>query len=179
MSNLVEEVYTGAAEYGKFNAMIGFVIGTIVGLVLVVVGIVLLTKHVEQTLTVKGVVLQDSANKCDSRYDQETKQNYYNCDLLVEYTLLDGQKMQKRFNVTNQASTISTGQMINLYYKASDPSSISANNQLNSHVIGAILLVVGVFLIGGSWFWWYTTRKYKFAAAGEGVASVVNLVKNR
>jgi ABC-type antimicrobial peptide transport system permease subunit len=174
--DLSSEIYTGAAEYGKFTSLVGFIIGAVVGIILLVVGIILLRKHVETFQTVKGTVVDDKANKCDSRYDQNTKQNFYTCDLLIEFTI-DGKTSQKRFSITNQLSSLSTGQTVDLYYNASNPGGISPNHPVNLHIIGGVLIVVGILIAFGGWFMYYTAKKYKFVAAGEGAANVIGMFK--
>lgn len=175
---IAQEAYSGAADFGRFSAAVGFVFGTIISIFLLVVGIALLAQHVEPTQSIKGVVVDDVKNKCDLSHDESTKTNYYNCDVLVEYKFPDGKILRRRFIVTNQISALVTGQMINLYYKQSNPDSISSNSQINTHIVGAILLVVGLFVFALSWFHFYVTRKYKFAAAGSGVAQVAGYFRH-
>jgi hypothetical protein len=174
--SLSSEIYTGAAEYGKFTSLVGFIIGIIVGGALLITGIVMVKKHVEPFQTVKGTVVDDKTNKCDSQYDSNTKQSSYVCDLLIEYTIND-KITQKRFNITNQASTLLAGQTIDLYYKNSDPNGISSIRPINTHVVGGILIGVGILIIFGGWLMYYTAKKYKFVAAGEGMASVAGMFR--
>lgn len=176
MSNLAQDVYTGAAEYGKFNASIGLIVGGIIGIILIIVGIAFLMQHMEPMQIIKGKVIENSSNRCDSRYDPEMRMITFTCAVLVEYTIPNGKTYQKQLVIQNRNSSISSGQELTLYYKLSDPSNVSANEQSNTHVLGAIMLGIGLILIISQIVRFYAVRKYKFVAAGSGAASVIGML---
>lgn len=171
---IVDDLYSGAASYGQFKTTIGFIIALIVGVVLFVVGTYFLFKKEEPWKTTIGSIVEDP--NCSTK--NVNNQMLYDCVVSTKYTIKSETKTQT-FIVQNLDRQLIKGSNIILYYKASKPfDTITATSKLSDKTLAAILFVTGVVLIFGSWFTYYTAKHFKFAAAGQGAASIFSLFKS-
>lgn len=171
---IADDLYSGAASYGQFTATIGFIVALIVGIILFVIGTHLLFKKEEPWKTTIGSIVEDP--NCSTK--NVNNQILYDCVVSAKYTIKGTTKTQS-FIVQNLDRQLIRGSNITLYYQASKPfDTITATSKLSDKTIAAILFTVGVVLIFGSWFTYYTAKHFKFAAAGQGAASVFSLFKN-
>jgi uncharacterized protein YxeA len=173
---LGDDIYSGAAEYGRFNALIGVIFGTIIGIILIVIGTIMLVKHEEPLQQIMGTI-KNSDNQCKNLVDKNNDNDpFIQCYVEVSY-IING----KTYNITgftNDKKTYKKDDKIPIYYKPSSPEKGQLTTELSGHIIGLILLVFGLFTAGGSWLWYYVTKKYQFAAAAGGVAGAYDLIKN-
>lgn len=164
MSN---NIYTGAAEYGRFTSTIGMIIGIIIGSIMFIVGIYLLFKKQDKYESTTGIV--SSSPNCVIN-----RNNMYNCNAQVIYTV-NNKTTTKLFLFSDLREQLLSGSSVKLYYKSSDPINTITNiEQTSNKVIAVLLFITGIIIILGSWYSYYVAKKYKFAAAGEGFGAVIN-----
>jgi hypothetical protein len=170
---LGDDIYSGAAEYGKFNALIGIIFGTILAIILIIIGTKLLVYHEEPIQTVEGIVTNQP--RCETEEDKDTKETYSKCYIEIDYNINQQKYIYRGY--TKEPRQYKNGDKIILYYKPSSPGDAKLTKDWSEHLIGGILLGTGLFIVGSSWLWFYITNKYKFAAAAGGIADATELFR--
>ena len=64
MTDGVSAVYSGASDFGKFTATIGGIIGTLIGIIIIGIGIYLVIEGLKRTSQTKGDITK---SKCTSK----------------------------------------------------------------------------------------------------------------
>lgn len=149
----------------------GVVVGTIVGLVFIIVGIFLIFNKSKRTGSTQGTI--QSIPNCTQHIDNDSGTMYACTNMNVKYTV----------NKTDYITPVSVdsiynyknGSNIKIYFDPKDPKHGTTSSD-NYHVVGWFGLIFGIILLGSSWFWLWMTTKYKFVAAAEGVAGVVGMI---
>jgi len=171
---LGSEIYSGAAEFGRIRAIMGVIFGTIIGIACIIGGIVLIRKKVMLNATITGTVSSDPACR---KYTDKNSNFMYDCSgIYVKYTLNNTLYTLKNTRI-NSGINYKNGDKIKVYYQSNKPSNASLLSD-NTHIAGWIILVVGLLILAGSWFWFIMAMRYKFVAAAEGVAGAAGLVAN-
>ena len=154
-------LYDGAAAYGRFMAWIGLFVGCFIGFILLVVGIWLIfrkDKYSEKTTAIAKNV------ECKSGFSGNTAVT--NCIMNLVYTA-DGKIYDVKYAASNKLYV--NGESVNIRYNPSNPEEYTT--MFPSRWFGYILTGFALVLIIGSWFQWYITQKFQFAAAASGVGS--------
>lgn len=174
--DLGNKIYSGAAEYGKFKASIGAVLGTIIGIGMIIFAIIAFTHKTKFTAKTTGISI-DHENKprpvpnCIWKYNGRGNTRVdYSCHFKLKYKVEDTEYV-KIFD-TNNSTNYSGENEIIVYYDPKNPFNSSIYKD-NYKLIGYILLGFGLFLILVSWIGLWVTRKYKFAAAASGISSIL------
>lgn len=170
MSDGVGEVYSGAAEFGKFSAIISGIIGTFIALILAGIGIWILIDATGTTQSVEGTIIDLKCSNTTSDQDRI-------CTITVSYpTNKSSVRCSRNFSVIERPA-YEKGKKVTIYYNPSDPCSTGG---LESKETQSIL---GITLVGGSliiitivWLTVWLTQKYKFTAAAEGVYTAIQLI---
>ena len=165
-----EKIYSGTATVGRLTAVVGAVMGTLVGLVLITVGIVMIVHHTKLTSEVLGTVKNPN---CSSAFINDNKVAY-NCTFEVAYTV-EEKPYTKEITLDDSPRVYSAGDSVTVYYDPKDPSNASTNSD-NTKVPGIIFLVIGIIVPIGAWLWWYFAHRYKAVAAAGGVAAGLDLL---
>lgn len=164
---LGEKVYDSAAAFGKFRALMGAIIGTLIGIVLIGVGIYYLTRKSKFTESAVATVDDpDVSTKCP----ENVSTGFYNCtNLNVDYsyngTEYDNKKLTGSF-----PEPLFNGELINIWVDPNHPDAFSLTEDSNS-TIGVFLLVFGILGLIAGWLTYIIVSKFKFAAAAEGVTA--------
>lgn len=169
---LGDELYGDAASFGKFTALVGVIIGTLVGVVMLIIGSVLAIKHQEPYSEIQANILTSSCIQ-----ENENNENYYKCKITVEYEIKNIKYLPGDLFTHDivQYDPVKNNK-ITLYYKESDPGHVYLSKQ-NLRTIGFVLLGIGLVLLVGCWIWFYVTRKFKFAAAAGGIGAAYNIIR--
>lgn len=174
MSGLGNELYSGSASFGRAWTIFTAIFSTILGLGCIVGGIyILIRKPWVKTTGTIAMVNGSNSGTCDQTSFQN--QVSYSCNLTVDY----------KYNNTSYTANVAyngnvkhyVGEQVIIYIKTeSDPTNISLEGD-PPKFMGIILLLIGVIMMGISWFWVWATQKYKFAAAAQGVAAGASIIK--
>ena len=159
-------LYTGAAEYGKFKAIIGFIFGTIAGIGSIIGGIYLLKKKTHRTGSVIGTIIKDP--NCQSNIVGRKTQ--YICNLEIKYNI-DG-KEYTITTLTDSYTRYGINNTIKLYY---DPNNISDIQIISdsTRTPGIIFIIFGIIILLSVSIQLYFVIKYKsVAAVGGGVGLI-------
>jgi len=177
--NLGEDIYDGAATFGRIRATISVVFGTIFGILSLGIGVFLLFKKTKYKSSVLGTIINDTnCNKVaniSSSKKQEITYNYICKSLEINYEV-DG-TMEKLVTDTNSPVNYKKGDNLKIFYDPINPK-ISSITSDNYHLIGAICVGVGSLMLIGTWFWYKMTMKYKFIAAAGGISGAAGMISD-
>lgn len=178
---LGDEIYSGAAAWGRFRAIIGVIFGTIIGIGLIIGGIVSLRHKTKLTgkTTGKSVDNQNppqpvSVPPCSSTSDKDNNRSYL-CHFKIQYTV-ESKEYTKIFD-TNSNTNYAGQTDIVVYYNPDDPTDASLTKD-DYHTVGYVFLGFGVFLILASWIGLWIVYHYKFAAAASGAAGAIDMIRS-
>lgn len=170
-SSLSDKLYSGTVAYGKVQAIMGAVVGTVVSIVLIITGLVLVKRKAKLTDTINAVIVSDPF--CNQYADSSLVK--FRCNnISLKYTVNN-----KEYTLnTSTDSTIkyTKGLNVNIYYDPANPSYASMTSD-NVKPLGWIFFGFGTLMLVSAWTWVFLTQKYHVAAATGGIASVINTVK--
>ena len=165
-----DDLYDGAASFGRFMATVWLVIGTLIGLVLLGISLYLLLtppKYSEEaTAKVKEV-------KCDRVPSGDSRGMLNDCIMKIEYTV-DDKPIVKDYN-SKGSKYYTTGDNIKIRYNPDNPEDFTT--AISRKTVGWILLGIGAFIMILSWVSWWIVNQFKFAAAATGVGSAYDMVR--
>ena len=175
---LGDEIYSGAASFGKLRAVIGAIFGTIIGIGLIIGGIVSLRHKTKLTGKTTGTSIDNQGNqvpiRCSSTSDQDNNQSYQ-CHFKLQYQP-DKKKYTKIFD-TSSSTNYADQTEITVYYNPDDPTDASLSKD-DYHTVGYVFLGFGVFLLLASWIGLWIVYHYKFAAAASGAAGAIDMIRS-
>ncbi len=170
---LVDDVYSGAASYGIFRALLSAIGGTVIGILLICLG-VYIVKLPDKT-SIQGIITQVNGATGPSAtcsYSVVNKSISYSCQYSVEY-IYQGQKYTQHLSY-NGPTPYSIGQPITIYVTTDNPQDASFSQSAPSG-IGWALIVFGSFVIGGGWFMYWASKKWKIVAAAQGAQGIASM----
>lgn len=157
-------LYSGTATFGRIMAIFALVMAVIAALVMIPTGIYFIVHKTKLVSTTNGTA---ESVLCVAHQDS------YDCTLTVNYKV--DNKTYHLNTTTNSVIQYKEGDNLTVYYDPKDPSNASVESD-NTHIMGIIILVIGIILPLGAWFWWYLARKYKSVAAVGGVAAGLDIL---
>jgi hypothetical protein len=163
-----ETLYTGATEFGRVSAVVGGIFGTLLGIILIAVGAFFslestrLSQQIRARITSK--TCRDDICQIGVEYDPPAGSSGNPCRATIE----TGRQQSQDFRV---------GGTITIFY---DPRQPCQNPSLEFRriniALGLVLIFSGILIIVVVWFVVWLTQEYTFAAATEGVLTVIDLV---
>jgi hypothetical protein len=170
---LVDDVYSGAASYGIFRALLSAIGGTIIGILLICLGVYIV--RLPEKTSIQGRITQVNGATGPSAtcpYSLVNKSVSYSCQYSVEY-IYQGQKYTQNLSY-NGPTPYSIGQPITVYIISDNPQDASFSQSAPSG-IGWALIVFGAFVIGGGWFMYWASKKWKIVAAAQGAQGIASM----
>lgn len=164
VGNVANNVYDGAATFGRFMALISLIITCIIGTILIVIGVVLLFKKNKYTAVATGKITMAQCN---------TANNVTSCSISADYTAND-----KTYKITSPVNGkyYNLDDNIDIYYDPNEPGASLARKPFSFMWIGIIMIIVALLMIGGAALYYYIVTRFKFAAAANGVGNIINIV---
>ena len=163
------------------------IIGTVIGIIMIIAGITFIRRQGVYTQQGTGVVTDVKCDIPQPITDDQGRlinpiQYRWNCTLTVvnsdDKSQTPTQKTQQT-TLTSSNPTIppnKVGDTIPIWINPKNPSDFSLNSD-DTHVIGWILVILGPILIIGSIAWAYFANKYKIVGAYEGVRTGVDMIR--
>lgn len=188
VKSTASQIYSGTASFGAVMSDIKAIIGTVIGIIMIIVGIAFERHKTVYSLLGNGKVI-DSTNLIGTP-KQDTDSNgkvigkpYESWSGSIEVINdKDTSKTRQTFQINgvrteNTLTPYQVGKSIPIYVNPKDPTDFRISSD-DTSVIGWVLIGFGVFIIIGSWVWAYFANKYKVIGAYEGVSTGVDFVKN-
>ena len=167
--SLGNEIYSGAASFGTIWALLGAISSTVIGIIMIVVGIYLLV-HKNDRDSFPATILYingPGGHPCQKVQDNPIQ---YACTITVKYS---GSPTPVDINyIGGQVYYI--GEQVTIYVKKGNPRDVTFSKGIPNW-IGWILIAVAIFIMAASWFWYWASRKWKFVAAAEGVGGIIGI----
>jgi hypothetical protein len=169
-SSLGSEIYSGAASFGTIWSLIGAIFATVIGTIMIALGIYLLVrKHNRDSFPATVLYVNGPGGPpCQKTQDNPVQ---YSCKITVKYS---GWPNPIDINYTGE-QVYYVGEQVTIYVKKGSPSDATLSKGVPNWT-GWLLIGSAIFIIGGSWFWYWAARKWKFVAAAEGVGGVLGVV---
>jgi len=205
MSDGISQVYTGASDFGRFTASIGGIIGTLIGLIILGIGIYFVVEGSRRTQVETGVVIKSTCPFEPLIIEGQvsptsglgaapppavfvpfaltgatgtTGATGAFCEITLQWGGSKGQTCTDQFTVENEAK-FGIGASVPIWFDPNDPCNTgSLESQAQLTRIGTILIVVGVVFVLIVWLFVYLVYRFKFLAAAEGVGSVIDIAES-
>jgi hypothetical protein len=169
------DIYTGVATYGRFQAVMGAIIGTIIALILIFVGIV----KMRDLHTFAAMMTVGAVNNCSQQTQKTNNQTTitYICSVNVTFIAADGKTYSAKNVTVSAPNPVSMGDSLPLRYNPNNPSDVV--QEISPKLLGFGLigfgLTMGVLSIGMA----VLTFKSKGFAAVEGTLGVAESLLHR
>ncbi len=148
------------------------VLGTLVSVVLIVVGIVLIRKKGKLTSSTDSGKVTNTPG-CTSQVDNNVTE--YQCNNVVVSYVVAGTTYKITFDATSSTDYRTKTSGITVHYDPTNPKDGNINPD-DYTFAGWVTLVIGILIMIIVWTAMILARKYKFFAASEGVATGAGLV---
>jgi uncharacterized membrane protein len=160
----MDALYSGAAELGRIQSLVGAIGASVVGVILLIIGVMILRKKDNKTAKVGGLLrnimcYEDTVNG--------NEESVTTCTGEYVYTV-NGKKYVKSYSGNSGFD----GQEVIVRYDPKNPADSTINNSLPNWS-GWIFIGFAVIMVGGSWLWYWATMESKtFAAVTGGMDAV-------
>lgn len=161
-TDAARSAYDATATFGLFMAFLKALGGTLLAIVIILIGVWLIRMKDPYEGKTTGKV---TASKCD------TKDAATSCTIDYEYTV-DGKKYT-RTNYKIQGTYV-VGSSLKTLYDRSNPDNHRIE-PVNWHLLGWIGVGIGIVLFFSVWIWFFIARTFKIAAAASGVGAFVEV----
>ncbi len=166
MEKTLNNVYDTTATIGRAKSITNVVIGTIIGIVMIVIGIYLITKTQNNLVDSTAIV---STSTCT--LVTNNKSTTHNCTLGIKYNV---NNQQYSGNIsTNDSQPHAENSTVDITYDNTNPNLVTAR-QMRYRTIGFVLCGVSVLIISSAWLNYYLSNTYKGYAAYQGAETVIH-----
>jgi hypothetical protein len=167
MNNFASEVYEDTSSLGRFMGLIGLIIAIIVAVILFICAINY--KNTPDNPYTTATIL--SATCTNLIFENKVE---YSCILNLKYTV-NGREY-KNYITTQSNVYYQVNSSIDINYDLNNPNNITIKS-FNNSTMSYISCGIGAIIIIGAAINYYLTSKYKFYAAGTGVATTLDLFR--
>ena len=167
MVDLASEIYEDTSSLGRVISLISLIVGIIIAIVLFICAFSF-QKTPDKPFTTATILSSSCTNVINNNKTE------YSCILNLKYTV--NNKEYTNFITTQSNTYYNQNAPIDITYETDNPNKIYIKS-LDNTTISYISCGVGIVIILASGINYYLTSRYKFYAAGSGVASTVNLFR--
>ena len=183
MTNLGDDLYTGASGAGKIWTLISAVIATIVCLLMVATGIYIIY-HKNYLKYIESRVLKSSYNCSISTPSNTSSNTSSNTPSNTPSNQITTCKFDTRYTVNNQnytktfssSNTYQVDDKVTVWYDPNHPDR-SEFNPL-SKTVGWFIIALSFLILFGAWFMVWLSRRSKFIAASIGAGAGIGIAKS-
>ena len=173
-NSMGSEIYDDAATFGRFNAIIGLIISSIVGLIIIGFGIYFLSTTRKRQTMVSGIVLEENEIiPCITSSNSSQKCKKETTEAKIEYEV-DNETYVRP--IPTQNKLYNTGQDVQLLVDKEEPHDPIIKPALSRNAIAGILIGIGVVFIIFTIISTYIVFRFKFAAGAYGVGGAINMI---
>ena len=168
---IASTIYGGSASYGRFIAIVGAIIATIIAIFLIGGGIMFNTSVSNYSSTSSATI---TGKNCTNQ-GQGQGQSQKECIYTLKYIDIDGTLIENVILKSQLDMQINSTIMIS--YNPSNKTDIRLTSE-NTKTTGYVMIGIAIIILLFAWGWVWVTRKYEFAASASGFSSAVNMFKN-
>lgn len=158
--NIGNTLVDGAATYGRFMAIIGLIVASLIALVLICIAVYIFTHPSKYTKSVQGTITEATC---------ETRNNNVKCDVVVKYNV--GEKNMSGSTTTNN-KFYKVGNTISLVYDPTNPQDV-VQKRIGRKIVALILILSAIILMIISILHFYIVNRFKFAATASAYSTVL------
>jgi len=165
-SSLGSEIYNDTADFGKLWVLISAIIGSIIAIVMIIIGIYILASKNNNTKISATItkINNDATGICDTKD--------LNCTITVSY-IYNNIEQTKNISKPNSVQVYKVGDTIDVY--VNNNGSVSGDQNTPPKIMGGVLIIIALIILASSWFWYWASKKYKVVAAAQGIGGVLNI----
>jgi hypothetical protein len=167
MVDLASEIYEDTSSLGRVISLISLIVGIIIAIILFIFAFGY--QSTPDKPSTKATILSSSCATIINNNNTE-----YSCILNLKYTI--DNKEFTNYITTQSNIYYNQNAQIDISYELDNPNKIYIKS-LDNMTISLISCGIGVVIILASAINYYLTYRYKFYAAGQGVASTVRLFR--
>lgn len=165
----MSNIYDNLASFGRARAWVIAIIGTVLGVFMLISGV---KKYNEKTIYTGETTGTIAQSKCvEHKINKET---LYRCHDIVNYTV-NGQQYQVNI-ITDDNKPKLQGETMTIAYDPTNPQNAQQKGVSNKQV-GGFTVVASLFIIGMAWLFVLLSRRYKIVAGAEGVAGFGDIIR--
>ena len=181
------KIYSGVSTFGAIMSDIKAIIGTVFGIIMIIIGIFLENHKTVYSVLGSGTIVDDGGVICTSQlgYDSNNKPySYIKCS--GSCTVVNKNDPTQHvitipvdFNtnsIVDGKGQYSKGNSITIYVNPNNPADFQLTSD-NTTVIGVVLIILGIIMMISSWVWAYFANKYKIVGAYEGVTTGIDYIR--
>lgn len=171
-----KKIYSGTAGFGRVTSWIRAVVGTLLAIVLIVVGAALIRHKGKLSETTDGTVKSIAGGACVPQKDPNESTQYQCSGMVITYNV-GGKSYSITVSETGNTNYVVGQTNVSIHYDPNDPKTASLYSD-DDRVPGYIALCFGILILFGVWINVYLTSHYKSYAAVEGVATGVGMLSD-
>ena len=178
---LGSEVGTGLADYGRFRAIEGLIIGLLIALILIIAGYIM-TRDKETASALMTVTAVTSCEPVTSISQNQQMGGYgvtntisttYNCVVDVSFSSTKGIIDAKNVSVVSK-TPLTVGSVVSLRYNPNQPTTVSQEmNPEWGYALAGLGVLIGLGSVGMT-FWTYHSKN---VAEVQGAVGLYNLIR--
>ena len=166
MTNWKEAGFSGLAAYGKFKAVMGAIVGTVIFLLMIVFGFKYIGKTTKYSASTNvTLVMDDGCTQTTETKDGNTR-TVYTCTVSVGYTVGSGTFTHKE--TISSGTKYTNGSNATLYYNPENPEDATLTYHVNPGTLALAGVIIGFFGLLCTWGYTYFVLKNKEIAVVTG-----------
>ena len=170
---IASTIYGGSASYGRFIAIVGAIIATIIAIFLIGGGIKFNTSVSNYSSTSSATIT--GKNCTNQGQGQGQGQGQKECIYTLKYIDTDGILIENV--ILKSQLDMQINSTITISYNPSNKTDIRLTSE-NTKETGYVMIGIAIIILLFAWGWVWVTRKYEFAASASGFSSAFNMFKN-
>jgi hypothetical protein len=174
MTNLGNDLYSGASSAGKIWTLIIAIISTIISLIMIALGVYIIY-HKNHLKSIDGKVLKSSYN-CIAGPSRATSSvpspPSMSCKFDARYEV-DNQNYTKTFSSLN---SYAIDDKVTVWYDPNHPDRSEFDPPSKS--VGWVIIGISLFILLSAWFIYWLSRRNKFISASIGAGAGISIVKS-
>lgn len=167
MVDFASELYEDTSSFGRITSLIGLIVAIIIAIILFIFAFTY--QQTPDNPSTTAIILSSSCATIINNKNTE-----YSCILNLKYTI--NNKEYTNYITTQSNIYYNQNATIDITYEKDNPNKINIKS-INNMTLSLISCGIGIVIILGSAINYYLVNRYKFYAAGHGVASTVNLFR--
>ena len=168
-----QTLYQDAASLGRFKALVTLILGSVICVVLVLLGVY---KKMYYRYTVSTTATISQVTNC-MNIAPKNPDSVYECTVALSYKIGDKSYEHPSFNALNKKAYVN-GDKITIYIDPSNPQDFSTKTKEQNSSDGTILIVIGILILLSAYLFYWLSNRYTLFAAAEGTGTAAGIFKN-